>query len=214
MSLLTQELALFDFFFKCVIALIFGCVIGFERESKHKPAGIKTHAMICFGATILTYLSSHMSPYGDPTRIAAQIVSGIGFIGAGTIFHSKIQVSGLTSAAMVWVSAAIGMLIGASYISFAFVGTCLIVILFTLLAPKKTHLSIRPYSLNIEVKDWSAVTDIQDLLQKFKLNVHQKNINRKDSIYINIAYSTSPVANHLFMKRLFKTKGLGHILQV
>jgi len=78
-----------NFLFKVALASIFGCLVGYERQSRRKPAGIKTHALICLGACAITFLSKHFSIYADPSRIAAQIVSGIGFIEAGTVGVQK-----------------------------------------------------------------------------------------------------------------------------
>lgn len=99
------------------LAAVLGGAIGWEREHAHKPAGLRTNILICVGAALLADLSlnvSRMSPTGvaDPGRIAAQIVSGIGFLGAGTILQSRGHVTGLTTAATLWVVAAIGMAVG------------------------------------------------------------------------------------------------------
>ena len=88
-------------------------IIGMERELKGKPAGLRTNILIGLGATMFTRLSLHFTVIGgDPGRIAAQILTGIGFIGAGTILHHKGSVTGLTSAATIWVVTAIGMAVG------------------------------------------------------------------------------------------------------
>jgi len=109
------------------LSLILSVVIGFERELRDKPAGIKTHAFISVGAYAFSYLSFHVPdlfPLADPTRIAAQIVTGIGFIGAGAILQSKGDVRGLTTAATLWIAAAIGTLVGAGYFGAAIILTC------------------------------------------------------------------------------------------
>jgi len=95
-----------------------GGAIGLERELSGKPAGLRTNILICLGAAIITDLSVVLAEHlpgrpGDPGRIAAQIVTGVGFIGAGTILHSRGAVTGLTSAATIWVVAAIGVALGA-----------------------------------------------------------------------------------------------------
>lgn len=94
-----------------------GGAIGLEREIAGKPAGLRTNILICVGATLLTdvslYIATLPGRIGDPARLAAQIVTGIGFIGAGTIMQSRGTVTGLTSAATIWVVAAIGIAIGA-----------------------------------------------------------------------------------------------------
>src|SRR5690242_8660028 len=95
------------------LATVCGGWIGLERELSGKPAGLRTNILICVGATLFTSLSVALSlGRGDPARIAAQILPGVGFIGAGTILHTRGSVSGLTSAATIWVVAAIGMALG------------------------------------------------------------------------------------------------------
>lgn len=107
---------------KLVIATLLGGVIGLERELSGKPAGLRTNILICIGAALFTHLSIAVAevgfneagqPFGDTTRIAAQIVSGIGFLGAGAILHSRGAVVGLTTAATIWVVAAVGAAVGA-----------------------------------------------------------------------------------------------------
>jgi putative Mg2+ transporter-C (MgtC) family protein len=95
------------------LAVLLGGAIGMERELSGKPAGLRTNILICMGATLFTALSVKLSlGRGDPARIAAQILPGVGFIGAGTILHARGSVTGLTSAATIWVVAAIGMALG------------------------------------------------------------------------------------------------------
>src|SRR5437899_9970268 len=84
---------------RLTVAAFLGGIIGLERELKHRPAGLRTNMFICFGAAMFTILSSELAEPGDRARIAAQIIPGIGFIGAGSILHSKGGVSGLTTAA-------------------------------------------------------------------------------------------------------------------
>jgi putative Mg2+ transporter-C (MgtC) family protein len=111
----TVDLATFvsDTVLKLVLAAILGGAVGLEREIKHKPAGLRTNMFICFGAAMYTILSFRYSEGTlDRTRIAAQIISGIGFIGAGSILHSRGSVSGITTAATMFVVASIGMAVG------------------------------------------------------------------------------------------------------
>jgi putative Mg2+ transporter-C (MgtC) family protein len=96
-----------------LLAVVCGGAVGLERELRGKAAGLRTNILICVGATLFTQLSIDLADVnGDPGRLAAQIVSGIGFIGAGTILHSRGAVTGLTSAATIWVVAAIGVALG------------------------------------------------------------------------------------------------------
>lgn len=111
-----------DLLFKLVLAVVLGGFIGLEREIAGKPAGLRTNILICVGAALLTDVSIEITRgklpgtmLGDPSRLAAQIVSGIGFIGAGTIMQARGTVTGLTSAATIWVVAAIGITVGAGH---------------------------------------------------------------------------------------------------
>lgn len=107
------------YFASLVVALVsIGCgaLLGFERETKSKPAGLKTMTLVSLGSTIFTVLSHmHVGTEGDGTRIAAQIVAGVGFLGAGAIFRGEQNIKGMTTAATIWVSAAIGMVAGFGY---------------------------------------------------------------------------------------------------
>ena len=109
-----------DLLIKLSLAVLLGGIIGFERELAGKPAGLRTNILICIGAALLMDVSTRIGlvngvRVGDPGRIAAQIVSGVGFLGAGTIMQSQGMVTGLTSAATIWVVAAIGMTVGSGY---------------------------------------------------------------------------------------------------
>ena len=111
------------------LATLLGGAIGLERELGGKPAGLRTNILICIGSALYTKLSLTMATANsDPTRIAAQIVTGVGFIGAGTILHARGAVVGLTSAATIWVVSAIGVALGASFYLEA-CGTTLLVLL-------------------------------------------------------------------------------------
>jgi putative Mg2+ transporter-C (MgtC) family protein len=107
--------------FKVLTAVALGGSIGYEREHHNQPAGLKTHIILCVGATLLTIVSIAMSNdlgndrLTDPTRIAAQIVSGIGFLGGGAILRLGATVRGLTTAACIWTVTGVGMAIGAGY---------------------------------------------------------------------------------------------------
>lgn len=98
------------------LATLLGGAIGLERELGGKPAGLRTNILICIGSVLYTHLSIAMAGSNvDPTRVAGQIVTGVGFIGAGTILHARGAVVGLTSAATIWVVAAIGVALGSGF---------------------------------------------------------------------------------------------------
>jgi putative Mg2+ transporter-C (MgtC) family protein len=119
------------------IALAAGFVIGAERESRGKPAGISTHCLVIGGAAIFTFLSSLVDP-NSSSRIAAQIITGIGFLGAGIILKSEMEkkITNLTTAAAIWFAAAIGMAIGFEYYFLALVATA-----FAVGVPRIPHIS-------------------------------------------------------------------------
>lgn len=108
-----------DMVFKLLVSILLGSLIGLERETHGRPAGLRTHVLVCMGSTLFTLagivMAAHQRELGgmnDPARVAAQIVTGIGFLGAGTIIHQGSVVRGLTTAASIWAVAAIGMLVG------------------------------------------------------------------------------------------------------
>jgi putative Mg2+ transporter-C (MgtC) family protein len=120
---------------RMALGLVLGAVIGLERELHRQPAGFRTHSLVAVGAAIFTIISAYgfVGSAVDPTRIAAQIVSGIGFIGAGTILQHRGNIRGLTTAASLWSVAAIGMAAGAGMVTIAVVGTILILVVLALL---------------------------------------------------------------------------------
>ncbi len=127
----TMGLATFvsDTVVKLILAAVLGGAVGLEREIKHKPAGLRTNMFICLGAAMYTILSFRYSEGTlDRTRIAAQIISGIGFIGAGSILHSRGSVSGITTAATMFVVASIGMAVGGGEYLSAIFGTLIILV--------------------------------------------------------------------------------------
>ena len=115
---------------RLVLAAVLGGVIGLEREFKHKAAGLRTNMLICFGAALFTVLSDELARRygGDPTRIASQIIPGIGFIGAGSILHARGSITGVTTAATLFVVASIGMASGGGLYSPAIFATGILLI--------------------------------------------------------------------------------------
>jgi putative Mg2+ transporter-C (MgtC) family protein len=100
-----------------LMAVICGMLLGGERQRREKPAGLRTLALVCLGSAVFTMISfAFTTTTGDSGRVAAQIVTGIGFLGAGVILHGRRIVSGVTTAAIIWVAAAIGMVVGARYV--------------------------------------------------------------------------------------------------
>jgi putative Mg2+ transporter-C (MgtC) family protein len=125
-----------------------GVAIGLERQFRRHPAGLRTNALVCVGAALFVSISRLLSPEGSPTRIAAQVVSGIGFLGGGVILREGLTVRGMNTAATLWCTAAVGSLSGAGFALHALVGTATILAL---------HLGLRPVSLWIGSRTKTAV---------------------------------------------------------
>src|SRR5262249_44648363 len=150
--------AMGELFFKVLarllLAAILGGIIGLERELKHRPAGLRTHMFISFGSAMFTVLSIELGKPNEPTRIAPQIIAGIGFIGAGSILRDKGGVTGLTTAATIFVVAAIGMACGGGLYMLALFATVLI-----FLALRVLGWTERRFNLKALRMDYSIITD-------------------------------------------------------
>ena len=129
-----------DILLRIIFSIILGSIIGLERELTNKSAGLRTQIMVCLGSCLFTILSIYgfstavtLYPLGDPSRVAAQIITGIGFIGAGTVLRQGLTVTGLTTASTLWIVAAIGMACGCGKLNIAIVSTILAVAILVLI---------------------------------------------------------------------------------
>lgn len=123
-------------FLRLLLAVVLGALVGYEREHAGKPAGVRTHGMVSLGAALFAVVSLHgFGGVGDPARVAAQVVVGIGFIGAGSILHLRGSVHGLTTAASLWVTAAIGLAVGVGML-FMSLATAILVFLLLRFGPR------------------------------------------------------------------------------
>jgi putative Mg2+ transporter-C (MgtC) family protein len=121
---------------RLLVAVVLGAAIGLEREYRRKPAGLRTNILIAFGSALFTIVSIELaSAGGTPDRIAAQIVTGVGFLGGGAILRQDASVHGLTTAATIWVNAAIGMAAGAGQLALATSGTVVTLIVLLVVPP-------------------------------------------------------------------------------
>ncbi len=192
-----------DLLVELLLSTILGGAIGWEREASGKPAGLRTNILICLGATLLADLSIRFSELtapgigaaavvrADPGRIAAQIVTGVGFLGAGTILQAKGSVTGLTTAATLWVVAAIGMAVGSG----AFVeatGTTLLVLLVLMpLAWVEGRVEVRRRGrvLRVVVEDRAGVLErIQEALEDRGLAVKVQGVERDPGANRRVIY--------------------------
>ncbi len=130
--------------FSIVLAVFLGAAIGAEREFSGKAAGLRTNVLICLGAAVFTIISKRMAGEADSlTRIAAQVVTGVGFLGAGAIIQDRGGVHGLTTAATIWFVASLGMACGAEMYELALILTLLAI--FVLIGLRLIHRSLRHY---------------------------------------------------------------------
>lgn len=122
---------------RLILAALLGGVLGFEREVRQKSAGLRTNMLIAIGAALFTIMSIGLGqPEGaDPTRVAAQIVTGIGFLGAGAILRTDGGIHGLTTAATIWVNAAVGVAAGGGEYQLAFIATAVTLVVLLVLQP-------------------------------------------------------------------------------
>jgi putative Mg2+ transporter-C (MgtC) family protein len=138
---------------RLILAAFLGGLIGLEREFKRKPAGLRTNMFICFGSAMFTILSVQLAGefIGDHTRIAAQIIPGIGFIGAGSILHSRGSVSGLTTAATLFVVAGVGMAAGGGLYLTAIFATMVILVALNVLGWMEARFNLKPTTMTYQV---------------------------------------------------------------
>ena len=164
------------FILRLSLATMLGAVIGFEREYHAKEAGIRTHLLVALGACLLSVYGfdfmldrDHVS--FDPSRIASQVVTGIGFIGAGTIILQKQMVRGLTTAAGLWVTAAIGLACGNGMFIIAAVTTVIVLMSLGLINVYLPYFSQRERHITFLVEDYGVMTEILEKLRLEKITV-------------------------------------------
>lgn len=184
---------------RLVIAWFCGVAIGFERKNRSKMAGIRTHAIVAFGAALVMVVSKYAfgGGEGDPTRIAANIVSGIGFLGAGMILVNKRTITGLTTAAGIWTTAAIGMAIGGGlYIPGIF--ACVIVLLTQILLHSSYRIFREPTLREIS---FFGITE-PGFLERAKKELKDININVID---VSAAKENGVVSYHMTVEFMSDT---------
>ena len=178
-----EEVTLWSAVFKLCLSLVLGSIVGLERKRKGQTAGLRTFALISMGATLAMLISIYVPQVylglknGDPGRIAAQVVSGIGFLGAGAIIQMKGSVRGLTTAAGIWMVAAIGLAVGVGMYMISIIATALILIILVPLEHFEHRIKVGASSHIIRMKVASVVEDIEDYRIIFKKhNIHLSNV--------------------------------------
>ncbi|WP_273333834.1 MgtC/SapB family protein [Dictyoglomus turgidum] len=168
---------IWDVLLRFILSTLFSGVIGWEREKEEKPAGLRTHILVSLGSTLFMIVSAYAFPgNGDPGRIAAQVVTGIGFIGAGTILRTGFTVKGLTTAASIWAVSGIGLSVGAGLYFPAFIATIFIIVVLVLATKLEkiflgTHQDV---GLNLIIEDRpGAIGEIGTLLGELNVDIKQ-----------------------------------------
>lgn len=163
---------------RILVAFLLGAILGLEREYRSKPAGFRTLIMITVGATIFTILSYRINT-STPDRIAANIITGIGFIGAGVIFKEGMKVSGMTTAATIWIAAAIGMAVGYGAYYLAGGVTLLVLIILMVLAKLETYFDkfhqVKFYKIAFSPVAYS-LSDLEENFVRFDINFKRSKV--------------------------------------
>lgn len=171
-----------------LFATMVGTVVGIDREMKNRSAGIKTHVLVCLGACMVSTTSQYVSLFfqgvdGDINRLGAQVISGVGFLGVGTILVTgKNQVRGLTTAAGLWVCACVGLAAGIGFIEGAAIAFFFII--FTLkvlnLVDNKIHMYAKNFELYIEFENTKSVRFFIDDMHKKDISIYELSVNKSD----------------------------------
>lgn len=193
---------------RLLTAVLCGGLIGYEREFKDKPAGFITHIMVCMGAAIIAIVQVRMVSESislavqnpklvglvgtDSGRLIAQIVSGIGFLGAGTIIHFKGRVKGLTTAATLWVVAAIGIASGLGYFLIAFVSSAFVFVILVFFKSVEHKLQMRRNAFRIEIQfvdDYMAIlSPLNEILRANSVKILEISFHKNDDESPNTVY--------------------------
>ncbi|MFQ3548121.1 MAG: MgtC/SapB family protein [Armatimonadota bacterium] len=186
---------------KLLVSSLLGGLVGFERESQGRPAGLRTHIIVCLGATLFTIASLNISPDSDPARISAQIVTGIGFLGAGTILRQGSMVRGLTTAASIWGVAAIGLCvgIGGNFIILAMIASILIFFNLKLVAIIEKWIEIKKPEkiLNITIdKKSKSLYNLISIIPEFGASVHVLETQNLSDNLKNIRLKINPANDY------------------
>jgi putative Mg2+ transporter-C (MgtC) family protein len=207
---------------RLLTALLIGGVVGLEREFKGKPAGIRTNILMCVGSCLFMIISIEIARtagrVADPGRIAAQVVTGVGFLCAGTIMRSRFTISGLTTAATIWVLSALGLAIGAGYIILAVAGAAIITL--TLIAVRFLEAGIHRFHSTHIVH--LVLDDRQEMVPavlreftKLKISNEVHDIKLTDGTWhVIIEYDTSRKMNITLLKELSGIEGVKSVTRL
>ncbi|MBL0357842.1 MAG: MgtC/SapB family protein [Chitinophagaceae bacterium] len=181
------------------IAFFIGAIIGIEREFRSKPAGFRTMILISVGSCLYTILSRE-SNSTSPDRIASNIVTGIGFIGAGVIFKEGISVNGLTTAALIWITAALGMSIGYHNYPLAIVVTSMVVVALFVLEPVQRFINnlhkVKDYRIKTESIGANFKKDLEEYLRSGDITFRCMKVSKENNDAVYLYRISSPNRNY------------------
>lgn len=169
-----KEVNALSTFLRLVLALICGGILGMERGKKNRPAGFRTYMLVCVGATLVMltnqFIYKEYGTIGDPARLGAQVISGIGFLGAGTIIVTgRNRVKGLTTAAGLWADACIGLAIGSGFYSGAIIGCSLIFFVMSILYRFDTRMTANTKVIDLYL-EFAKMSDLGNFISYIKEN--------------------------------------------
>lgn len=203
---------------KILLSAVLGGLVGLEREISHKEAGLRTNILIAVGSTLLTILSLKMaenSAVADPARLTAQIVTGIGFIGAGAIIQARFAVHGLTTAATIWTVAAIGIGVGSGYYLISFLVAVFVVVVLGALKYISFILDKqkKPFVYIIKTEDKAGIfIEIKKVIRELGIKYINANlIKAKEGFEVDLLLSTSDNKNKEFIEKVMQLKGVEEI---
>jgi putative Mg2+ transporter-C (MgtC) family protein len=211
-----------EYLARLVIALLIGGAIGLEREFKGKPAGMRTNMLICVGSCLIMIISIEIARSAvrtaDPGRIAAQVVTGIGFLGAGTIIRSRFHIVGLTTAATIWSLSAIGLAIGAGYLLLSAVVAFLItvtLIFIGLIEDKlETKRSFHVVQVTIE-RGEGIIREIMALFASMRISSEALEVIRSGDIWkATFEYASSNEKHRMFVEKLSASPGVKGVTEL
>lgn len=197
---------------KLVLASVLGGLVGLERELHGKPAGLRTNMFICAGSALFTILSETLASQvgGDATRIASQLIPGIGFIGAGSIIRSRGSVTGLTTAATIFVLASIGMAVGGGFYWTAVFAALMMVLALSLLGWMEKRFAIKREIRRYQVRgpQIDALTAaVMDIVGQQKLSIHRLSTHRRDDLFeVSFDLDASSEQNTAIVRQLAEKK--------
>ena len=169
---------------RLLLAFLLGGAVGLERELRHKAAGLRTNMLICFGAALFTIISQEMGAHGagEDTRIASQIIPGIGFIGAGAVIRDRGSVTGITSAATIFVMASIGMAVGAGMVVSAIFATALLLVTLVGLGIAEDRLGLHKHLINFRISVAGGAPDaVRRVVDEAKIIPERWQVTKTDA---------------------------------